>query len=67
MATTTTTMAAAVHLPLPQLEPVAVEGCDVCRALGKQRAEARTAGNMSRVSDCNVEIRAHSDHHGGRP
>ena len=52
-------MSAPVHLLLPGLEPAPVEGCGVCAALGKQRDQARQAGNLSRVTDCNVEIRNH--------
>jgi hypothetical protein len=45
--------------PLEHLEPVPVEGCRICAALGRQRAEAREAGDLSKVSDCNVEIYLH--------
>lgn len=55
----TTTMPAAVHLSLPILEPIPVPGCDVCRALGKEREVARQRGDGSKVSDTNVELRAH--------
>lgn len=50
-----------ITLPDPSeyLEPVPVEGCRICAALGKQRAEARAAGDLSKVSDCNVEIYLH--------
>ncbi|TRO69447.1 hypothetical protein [Streptomyces sp. IB201691-2A2] len=54
-----TTMAAAVHLGIPGLEPVPVEGCGVCEALGRQREDARRKLDLSKVSDCNVEIRNH--------
>lgn len=51
---------ATVELPLRvTLEPTPVEGCGVCSALSKQRHEARADQNMSRVSDCNVELRNH--------
>lgn len=53
-----------VHLPLPGPEPVPVEGCDVCEALGRQREDARRLRNMSAVSDASVEIRRHP--HGER-
>ncbi|MFJ8192792.1 hypothetical protein ACIQ8D_23975 [Streptomyces sp. NPDC096094] len=46
-----------VGMPLPDPAPSAT--CDVCQALARQRAAARDAGNLSRVSDCNVEIRNH--------
>lgn len=49
-------------LPLDQPEPPA--DCGVCSALAQQRATAATAGDMSRVSDLNVEIR---NHHQMRP
>ncbi|GAU68611.1 Syd protein [Streptomyces sp. NBRC 110611] len=44
-------------LPVPESEPVA--GCDVCAALARQRAGARAVGDMSRVIDCNIEMRRH--------
>ncbi|RSO28306.1 hypothetical protein DMH15_28125 [Streptomyces sp. WAC 06725] len=49
-----------VELPLrlgrdPDPEP----GCDVCGALARERDTARGTGNMSKVSDVNVEIRRH--------
>lgn len=51
---------ASVELPLRlELEPVPVDGCDVCEALRNEREAARLAGNGSKVSDCNVEIRKH--------
>ncbi|WP_079056241.1 hypothetical protein [Streptomyces caeruleatus] len=54
-----------VDLPLRlDGEPEPDADCDVCQALGEQRSEARTKGDMSRVSDCNVEIRNHP--HKGR-
>lgn len=43
----------------PALEPVAVQGCDVCAALVRQREEARDRGDLSMVSDKNVELRRH--------
>lgn len=52
---------------LPQsfeTEPLPVPGCDVCGALARARAAARAAGDMSNVSDMNVEIRRHP--HGTR-
>ncbi|MFI0533559.1 hypothetical protein ACH3XX_26395 [Streptomyces scabiei] len=65
MSSAKTTMAEPVHLAVPKLEPVPVEGCGTCEQLGDQRAEARAAGDLSAVSDCNVGIRRHP--HGGRP
>ncbi|MFC8347860.1 hypothetical protein [Streptomyces sp. NPDC057280] len=43
----------------PLEEPEPPTGCDVCGALARQRTEARAAGDLSRVSDLNVEIRSH--------
>lgn len=50
--------------PSRTLEPVPNFGCDVCASLGRQREEARAAGDLSAVSDCNVEINKHP--HKGR-
>lgn len=48
------------ELPLwVELEPAPVDGCDVCGALARERKAARFAGDGSKVSDCNVEIRRH--------
>ncbi|AXG82426.1 hypothetical protein [Streptomyces paludis] len=49
----------APRLGLPGLEPVPVAGCAVCTALGAGREEARRSGDLSRVSDRNVEIARH--------
>ena len=48
-------------LGLPLDEPVPPADCGVCAALVKQRAEARARDDGSRVSDLNVEIRAHHE------
>lgn len=54
-----------VELPLRlEGDPHPAPGCDVCGALSGERSEARAAGNMSKVSDVNVEIRNHP--HGKR-
>ncbi|MFC7264526.1 hypothetical protein [Streptomyces lutosisoli] len=54
-----------VELPLRlDAEPLPVPGCDVCSALDQERSEARGKGDMSKVSDINVEIRSHP--HEGR-
>ncbi|MFE9363671.1 hypothetical protein ACFYNN_12820 [Streptomyces sp. NPDC006978] len=45
--------------PLDLVDPVPDADCAVCVALGGQRAEARRLGDMTTVSDCNVEIRRH--------
>lgn len=47
------------YLPLPPNDPEPTEGCDVCAALVKQRAEARASGDFSAASDRNVELAAH--------
>lgn len=44
-------------LPLDAPDPPA--DCGVCVALARQRTDAARAGDRSRVSDCNVEIRNH--------
>lgn len=46
-------------LRLGDLEPVPVDGCDVCGALANERDGARDRGDMSKVSDVNIELRAH--------
>ncbi|NUK84448.1 hypothetical protein HRW07_07885 [Streptomyces lunaelactis] len=53
-------MSGPVHLNTPLLEPAPVGGCDVCAALARQREENRRTGDMSAVSDANIEIRRHS-------
>jgi hypothetical protein len=55
-------MAGPVHLTMPADRPEPTEGCDVCAALVKQRATARARADASAVSDCNVEIAAHTGH-----
>ncbi|MFJ9139252.1 hypothetical protein OG458_40795 [Streptomyces sp. NBC_01281] len=51
-----------VDLSLPLDQPEPVPRCDVCAALARQRAEAEAAGDWSKVTDCNVEIRDHPPH-----
>lgn len=48
-----------VTIGLPLDEPTPPDDCGVCAALVRQRAEARARGDLSRVSDFNVEIRNH--------
>lgn len=48
-----------VHLALPVPEPKGTPGCRVCAALVAERAAARRRGDLSKVSDCNVELRNH--------
>ena len=57
-----TAMSDPVNLPLPAAQPEPAPGCTICAYLAEQRAEARAAQDYSRVSDCNVGIRAHEDH-----
>lgn len=52
-------MGAPVTLSMPRLEPTPTAGCDVCAALASQRSDARKRGDMSAVSDANVELRSH--------
>ncbi|WP_055712631.1 hypothetical protein [Streptomyces torulosus] len=59
-----TTAEQPITLGLPLDDPQPPEDCGVCAALVKQRAEARGRGDMSKVSDLNVEIRSH---HASRP
>ncbi|MEV3855976.1 hypothetical protein AB0J38_16830 [Streptomyces sp. NPDC050095] len=60
MANPTTYPSPPVELPLRlDADPGPVGGCDVCGALDKQRAEARAKGDLSKVSDMNVEILGH--------
>ncbi|GAU66836.1 hypothetical protein SSP35_03_04840 [Streptomyces sp. NBRC 110611] len=51
-----------VHLLEPVSDPAPVAGCDVCGALARQRDAAYDAGDMSKATDCNVEIRRHTAH-----
>ncbi|WP_200309347.1 hypothetical protein [Streptomyces adelaidensis] len=54
-----TTMDPPVHLALPLDEPESPLDCGVCAALVEQRGEAADRGDLSRVTDLNVEIRNH--------
>ncbi|WP_249374631.1 hypothetical protein [Streptomyces sp. I05A-00742] len=57
--------ASGVVPPVPPVKGPAPEpGCDVCEALARQRDAAGRAGDLSRVVDCNVELRRHP--HGRR-
>ncbi|PWI08314.1 hypothetical protein DIZ27_23020 [Streptomyces sp. NWU339] len=42
-------------MPLP--DPAPAPGCTSCRRWARQRETARSAGDWTRVSDCNVRIR----------
>jgi hypothetical protein len=48
-----------VTVPVSELEPVPAIDCGVCDALGKERAEARRAGDLMEVAKMNAEIRNH--------
>ena len=54
-----TTMTGPIDLPLPLIEPTPVAGCDVCGALVRAREEARQNGDLSKVTDFNIEMRSH--------
>lgn len=45
------------------LEPTPVEGCAGCVELANVRDRARTGGDMTTVSDCNVLMRKHPEGH----
>lgn len=53
-----------IKLGFPLEEPEPPADCGVCCALARQRTAAARAGDESRVSDCNVEMR---NHHRPRP
>jgi hypothetical protein len=63
MTTTAKTMDPPVNLPLPEPWPDPMPGCKVCAALASERSEAQAKDDRSKVSDCNVEIRAHQSPH----
>ncbi|MEV7376927.1 hypothetical protein [Streptomyces lydicus] len=46
--------------PLPHPKPAAQ--CDVCQALVHQRQLAEARGDMSKVTDLNIELRNHPEH-----
>ncbi|MFI2619360.1 hypothetical protein [Streptomyces sp. NPDC018584] len=57
-------LTAPVELPLRiEPEPVPVEGCAGCTELANVRDRARTGGDMTTVSDCNVFLRRHPEGH----
>lgn len=58
---TQTTMDEPTVLSLPRADPEPPADCGVCAALVRQRSEARARGDLSRVSDFNVEIRNHHE------
>lgn len=54
------TTATSYLLQMPDAPPIPTPCCVVCASLDRQRTQARTAGDYSRVSDCNVRMRAHT-------
>lgn len=48
-----------ITLGLPLDEPTPPADCGVCAALARQRTEATRDGDLSRATDCSVEIRNH--------
>ncbi|MDX3522381.1 hypothetical protein [Streptomyces scabiei] len=48
-----------ITLGLPLDDPTPPDDCEGCARLVQQRAAAKRAGDLSRVSDLNVAIRAH--------
>ncbi|MEV8311255.1 hypothetical protein AB0P36_28890 [Streptomyces flavidovirens] len=61
-----TTLPEPVNLtdPYAHNDPAPSPDCDVCAELVKQGREARESGDLSKVTDCLVEISRHS--HGRR-
>lgn len=54
-----TIMTGPVQVGLPPMEPEPVDGCDACEALARERETARRDGDLSKVTDANVTMRAH--------
>ncbi|HWU08011.1 MAG TPA: hypothetical protein VN520_16780 [Streptomyces sp.] len=54
-----------VELPyaIDRSEPEPVAGCACCVELANVRDRARTGGDMTTVSDCNVFLRRHPEGH----
>ncbi|MFD5650974.1 hypothetical protein [Streptomyces sp. NPDC127039] len=46
-----------------ELEPTPVDGCAGCTELANVRDRARSGGDMTTVSDCNVYLRRHPEGH----
>lgn len=56
---TRTTESGPYLLGLPEPEPEPVDGCNGCGALSRARGTARRDGDLSKVTDANVTMRAH--------
>lgn len=54
------TTATSYLLGMPAIPPEPTPCCVVCASLDRQRSKARAEGDLSRVSDCNVRMRAHT-------
>lgn len=54
-----TTQAVSYRLQMPPVPPEPTSGCGICANLVKQRTAAKSAGDYSRVSDCNIRMRRH--------
>jgi hypothetical protein len=54
------TTATSYLLQMPAAPPKPTPCCVVCTSLDRQRSNARAVGDYSRVSDCNVRMRAHT-------
>ncbi|MFZ4265996.1 hypothetical protein [Streptomyces arboris] len=61
--TTYSTGTLELPLYLPELEPTPVEGCAGCAELANVRDRARTGGDLTTVTDCNVFLRRHPKGH----
>ncbi|MEU0671949.1 hypothetical protein ABZ330_03500 [Streptomyces sp. NPDC006172] len=48
----------------PPRRPEPAPGCAVCADLDRERAAALEERDLSRVSDCNVDLRRHDSHRG---
>ncbi|KND29960.1 hypothetical protein IQ63_29880 [Streptomyces acidiscabies] len=52
---------------LPRPWPAPRPGCKRCANLTQERAQAHSVGDGSRVVDCNVLIRRHTEDHVSAP
>ncbi|MFE3853460.1 hypothetical protein ACFXPN_20270 [Streptomyces griseorubiginosus] len=55
----TTTIDPMIKLGFPIEEPEPPKDCKVCGALAVQREAAQERGDLTKVTDCNIEIRNH--------